>query len=146
MIAATASHRLLSRVQTSKFLSQVFLHQKTCARKLAQVTCSNYASFWSRKWLNTLEKIQPPVDRPLNGRDSRQKLARKRTCSIPASFWHQFLVPEKNGARNPVHTSKFSGTRNLRVATETFQSERSFRLVRTTLSVWCVCKLKFRTF
>jgi len=63
-----------------------------------------------------------------------------------ASFWRQFLVPEKNGARNPVHTSKFSGTRNLRVATETFQSERSFRLVRTTLSAQCNMVILFGVF
>jgi len=47
---------VLSSVQTGKFLTQVFLHQKTCAKKRAQVTRSHYASFLFKKWLYALEK------------------------------------------------------------------------------------------
>jgi len=80
--------------------AQVFLHQKTfasytCALRkfpvresdhfLEQETCV----VWTMLWKNLT------FGRSSNRRSSRQKLAWNRTCSIPASFWRQFFVPEK---------------------------------------------------
>ena len=103
---------LLSRIQT-KFLAQVFLHEKTCARKLAQITRSHYASFLFKKVVMCFGKIQPPANHPISGGVSRQKLAWNRTCSIRASFWRQFFVPEKWCQKPRSHRGKFSGARNL---------------------------------
>ena len=76
------SQLLLSCIQTSKFLSQVFLHQKTCARKLAQVTRSHCASFLFKKVVICFGKIRSPVDRPISSGVSRQKLAWNRTRNL----------------------------------------------------------------
>ena len=48
----------LSRIQTGKFLAQVFLHQKTGARKLAQVIHSHYASFLFKKLVIQCKQTQ----------------------------------------------------------------------------------------
>jgi len=90
---------------------QVFLHQKTCARKLAQITRSHYASFLFKKVVICFGKIQSPVDRPAAEFHDRNLPEIERVLFLPvsgASFLYQ-----KNGTRNPVHMGKFSGARNL---------------------------------
>ena len=128
-------HQALSSVQTGKFLAQVFLHQKTCARKRVQVTRSHYASFLFEKVVIRFAKMRSPVNRPISGWVSRQKLAWNRTCSIPASFWRQFLAPEKWRQKPRSHRQVFW---RKKLAPETCQSERIF------MSVIAMCALCLR--
>ena len=51
-----------------QFLAQVFLRQKTGARKLAQVIRSHYASFLFKKVVICFGKIRSPVNRPISGK------------------------------------------------------------------------------
>ena len=81
----------------------------------------------SRKWLYALQKsdLQSIVQSAVEFHD-RNLPEIEHVLFLPvssASFMYQ-----NNGARNPVHTGKFSGARNLRqkLAPETFQSECGF--------------------
>jgi len=108
-------------MQTGKFLAQVFLHRKTCARKLVQVTLSHYASFLFKKWLHALQKcdLQSIVQSALEFHD-RNLPEIEHDLFLPvsgASFWCQFLVPEK--WRQKLHSHRQVFWRKKLIATET---------------------------
>ena len=81
-------------------------------------------------------KILFPVDRPISGGVSRQKLTWNRTCSIRASFWRQFLVPEKWRQKPRSHRQVFC---RKKLATET--CARNLPVwTRLNSRVWtCLC-------
>ena len=101
-----------------------FWRKFSCIRKLAQVTRSHYASFLFKKVVIRFGKIRSPVDRPISGGVSRQKLAWNRTRSTPAGFWRQFFVPEKWHQKPRSHRQVFW---RKKFETETCQYELGLR-------------------
>jgi len=105
----------LSRVQTGKFLAQVFLRQKTGTRKLAQVIRKSILSFvrdMTRVVIRFAKSDLQSIVQSAAEFHDRNLPGIEHVLFLPvsgASFLYQ-----KNGARNPVHTGKFSGARNLR--------------------------------
>jgi len=81
-----------------------------------QVSCS-------KKWLYALEKSVSPVDCPISGGFHDRNLPEIEHVLFWPVSGASFLY-QKNGTRNPIHTGKFSGARNLRqkLAPETCQS------------------------
>ena len=109
--------------QTGKFLAQIFLmHQKTCARKLAQVTRSHYASFLIKKMViaYALEKsnLQSIVQSPAEFHD-RNLPEIELVLLYSCQFLAPFFVPEKMAPETPFTPTSF-------LSQETCQSERGF--------------------
>ena len=91
---------------------------------LRKLHVHNKQVFCSRKWVSDLQSI---VQSAAEFHD-RNLPEIEHVLFAPVSG-ASFFVPE-NGSRNPVHTGKFSGARNLRqkLVPETCQSERGLTL------------------
>jgi len=131
IVYASNRGKFVLLVQTTKF---------SCARKNVQkkVTRSHYAiSFLFKKVVTCFGKIRSPVDRPISGRVSRQKLARNRTCSTPASFWRQFFLYQIQMApETPFTQASFLAEETCSHAYDTVSLIRDYACGTQTQTLW----------